>query len=239
MDTLLVVDDDQTVRQVLRECLAKENFNVYEAATGKRLVEILGHQHIDAFILDMNLPDGHGLDFLKEIRRRTDVPVIILSGDREEKQRVSGLDQGADDYVCKPFNVHVLAAKIRANLRRYRAGNSVTAPTIQPEGKIIRFSHWTLDSARYQIFDKDNTSGDLTVREFHLLYALASNAGKIMKRENLSETIREKNYVPTARAIDVKISRIRKKIGDDAENPSIIKTVRGIGYLFNPETIHT
>lgn len=234
MDTLLLVEDDRFLRHTLRENLEKEDFLILEAAAGKRLTEIVRQHRVDLILLDLHLPDGSGLDFIQDIRRHTDVPVIIVSGENHKAGKLEGLKMGADDYVCKPFEMDELIARIKANLRRYKGLVSNENEKTTSAAATTRCGPWTLDRARYQIFDSEGRPGDLTFREFRLLEMLAEKAGQAVRRDELCETLREANYTPTPRALDVAITRIRKKIGDNGADPRIIKTVRGVGYMLDP-----
>jgi len=232
LNTVLLVDDDKDIRRMMREQLEKHDFLVLEAAAGKRLIQILEQQPVDIILLDLQLLDGSGLSFIPEIRKHTDAPLIIVSGRNETAGKVESLDKGADDYVHKPFDMDELMARIRASLRRHRSAPS-NQNDLNGGARPIRFGGWILDQTRFQMFDKDNRPGNLTIKEFQLLEKLVVKAGQAVTREDLCEAIREKNYIPTKRAIDVKITRIRKKIGDDVHHSEIIKTVRGIGYMLN------
>ena len=230
METLLLVEDDKLIRQTLREVLEREGFLVVEASVGKRSVEIIQCHQIDLILLDLKLPDVDGLALVEEIRSHSDVPLLIVSGEQEIATKLNGLELGADDYIEKPFEMEELVARIRVNLRRYHAQQAPVNQNIGCEN--FQFSNWTLDMKQYQIFDENGRSGELTAQEFQILEALIMNAGCVLRRSDLCEVVREDNYTPTARAIDVKIARIRKKIGDCGDDPHIIKTVRGVGYIF-------
>lgn len=237
--TILLVEDDETLRRTLTRILECEGFTVYEAALGKRLLEILRQHPVDLILLDMRLPDTTGLEMIQAVRQQTDIPIIVISGEKNKAKTVSGLYLGADDHIMKPFDIDELIARITANLRRYRGEFPVCARPGQHQGAETRvtFVGWTLDREKLQIFNEANVSGDLTAHEFRLLELLVSNAGRVFKRKELCEAIRVQNYVPTPRAIDLKIMRIRKKIGDDAANPRLIKTVRGVGYTMDKNIV--
>jgi two-component system OmpR family response regulator len=231
MDTILLVEDDQMVRHMLKENLEHEQFIVFTAGRGDRMFDILHHHKVDLILLDLRLPDGSGLDFISDIRRHTDVPVIIVSGERSKSCKVTGLQLGADDFVAKPCDPDELIARIQANLRRYRNDNAAPSRGLQ-ESSHFYFGQWKMDCDRYQIFNENDEPAHLTMQEFRLLERMVKQAGHVIHRDDLCEVLREDNYVPTSRAIDVKITRIRKKIGDDAAAPYMIKTVRGAGYFF-------
>lgn len=236
METLLLVDDDKSLRYLLRESLERSDFVVIEATNGARTIEILKQHHVDAILLDLHLPDGHGIDFISGIREQTNVPLIIVSGDKDKSCRIDGLEAGADDYVLKPFSTKELIARIRANIRRHQGLQKPSEKDIESaasSSNCTKIGNWILDQNKFQIFDANNQPGTLTIREFLLLEALVKNANKAVNREDLGLAIKTENYVPTPRAIDVKITRLRKKLGDCATNPQIIKTVRGVGYMIN------
>ncbi len=239
MDTLLVVEDDKIMRQMLRETLEQHDFLILEAAHGKRLMEIISEHNVDLILMDMGLPDGSGIDFMPRIRKCTNAPVIIVSGDRGKVETLNGFKAGADDYIDKPFDPEILVARVRATLRRYKGSeaNQNEHNGQSEKNEKIKFDQWIFDRARFQIFNAKGQPGDLTVCEFQLLDTLITGAGRALKREELCEAVREERYVPTPRAIDVKITRIRKKIGDNPHDPQIIKTVRGVGYMVETEIV--
>lgn len=238
MKTLLVTEDDRLLRYVLKENLEKENFIVIEAANGARATAIAAQHRVDLILLDLRLPDGNGLDFIPGLRRSTNAPIIVVSGERDKEVRIRALTLGADDYVGKPFDIDELLARINANLRRSETTALRPGPrdSAGADGNpaTVEFGNWVLDRARYQVFDRNGTSGNLTLHEFQLLDMLAAHAGKVLKRSDLCKALREHGHILTPRAIDIKITRIRKKIGDPAGAPHIIKTVRGAGYVLEP-----
>ena len=233
MNTLLLVDDNKNMRLMLRENLQKHDFLVIEASHGKRVLEILDRHEIDLILLDVRLPDGNCCDFFSDIRMRTHAPVIMMSGDRDKNSALKGFKAGADDYLGKPFHPDILVAKVRAILKR----NSSDIPTLDYTMKSVRFQDWVLDRSQFQIYNHEGQSGNLTALEFALLDVLITRAGSAVKRDELCEAARQDNYIPTPRAIDVKITRIRKKLGDSGTDPKFINTIRGIGYMFDANTI--
>ncbi len=238
MDTILIVEDDKVLRFAVKELLDGEGFMIMEAHHGKRMLEIIEKHDVDLIILDIQLPDGSGLDFISDIRRITNAPIIIASGYDDKEKKINGLALGADDYVTKPYDFEMLSARISANLRRYKEYSRFETPQEKREEKqIIQFEKWSFDRKCMQMYDDQRRSCDLTVCEFKLLDTLIKHAGYPVKREDLCCAIREENQVVTPRSIDVKITRIRKKIGDNAADPNIIKTARGVGYFFNAQKI--
>ncbi len=240
MDTILLIEDDKLIRQMLRDTLERKNYIILEAMNGKRSLEILEHHNVNLILLDLTLPDGNGANFIPHIREKTNAPVIIVSGEYCKDQKVKTLNAGADDYIEKPFDPDLLIARINANLRRYKdikPQSSVTRDRITHIDDQIRIGQWLYDPSRYQIFTQDGTEGELTSSEFILLGTLIQNAGRALKREELCESIRRDSYIPTPRAIDVKITRLRKKIGDNTTPPKIIRTIRGVGYMLSEDAI--
>lgn len=227
-NTVLLVEDDKLCREALRDCLQIENFVVFEAMAAQRSMSILREHKIDIILLDLGLPDQDGIDLIPTIREITDAPIIIVSGNTSPQNKITGLRKGADDYVQKPFNFDVLTALVKANLRRSRLNPS--NQNKQLENK-VPVGSWTLDRTSYQIYDADQISGDLTYQEFLILDKLVRHTNCAVKRDDLCEAIREKNYIPTERAIDIKISRIRKKLETNDKSWATIKTIRNVGYM--------
>lgn len=239
METLLLVEDDKLLRYIIKEYLEKSDFVILEAANGKRSVDIVAHHNIDLVLMDLQLPDGNGLDFIPDIRSHTDVPLLIISGQHDKTSKVDGLTRGADDYISKPIDYDELKARIKAHLRRYSAP-PVTAgrfPIKGTQAAQIKFGEWIIDNTKFDIIDKNDTTIGLTLQEFQLLRLLIQNAGIAMRRHDICEALKEGSYIPSPRTIDIKVARIRKKINDNGNAPEILKTVRGIGYMFNPELL--
>lgn len=238
LHTILIIEDDPVIQRMLRRELGKEGFVVYEAVTLARAADILGQYAVDFILLDLFLPDGSGLGMLPNIRTYTRAPVIVVSGEESPARRVECLAQGADDYVVKPFDISELVARIRVHLRRHgesRSGTGVQRGKALETAKIMQFGSWTLDCARYCLYDQDNCPADLTASEFRLLETLVRKPAQVLSRAELGDSIREDGPAPTHRAIDIKITRIRKKLGEDAADPRVIKTVRGVGYMFDTD----
>lgn len=243
MDTVLVVDDDKMMRHVMRMNLESEDIIVIEAATIKRLFDILKVHKIDLILLDLGLPDGNAMNSIQKIRAHSDVPVIIVSGHDECSQKSLGLDLGADDYISKPFNVDELIARTKSNLRRYKGFENIKNPSnnnaIINKDDDISFAGLIMRKTHFQVFNAEGHCCGLTPHEFLLLDILIQNAGKAVHRDALCEAIREENnYAPSGRAIDIKIMRLRKKLDNcDWQGADIITTARGIGYMFNIECL--
>lgn len=227
---ILFVEDNDFVRNVIKKGLEADRYAILEAPTIQSARNILQNYSLDLILLDIHLPDGDGLKFMSEIRHHTDVPIIIVSSRDEMVDKVLGLELGADDYVNKSVEMRELSARVKANIRRYR--NDQKNLSQQTEPTRIKFNNWTMDFSKYQIFCDDGESGNLTVKEFQLLEAFVRAPGQVLTRDHLFSIVRDENSDTSDRAVDVQIARIRKKIGDCAKSPQIIKTVRGIGYIF-------
>ena len=223
------VDDNAGIRETVRENLMEDGFSVITAAGARECLTTLeGGVVPDIVLLDLELPDGNGLTLIREIRRYTPCPILMVSGKSEMSDKVVGLDMGADDYIGKPIPMPELVARINAHLRR-SANRQPKAG--DPEKDRIVFGTWIIDRARLQIFGADGSSGNLTVREFRLLEALALSPNRVLSREQLISATRDDGLDVFDRAIDIQITRIRRKIGDDARSPRLIRTVRGAGYM--------
>lgn len=231
MHTLLLIEDDRLLCQVFREYLEGNEFIVFEANTGYRSLEIIKQHSVDIVLLDLGLPDGSGLDFIGRIKQYANSPMVVISGEKDPRIHIAAFEAGADDFVQKPFHLKEMKARIQSHIRRTQQPQLQRSELQDNEPRKICLGNWTIDPEKYQLFDQNNNANNLTAREFQILEALAANQGCVLRREDLCEVVREDNYLPTPRAIDIKIARIRKKIGDDANDPKIIKTVRGVGYL--------
>jgi two-component system, OmpR family, response regulator len=225
---VLVVDDNAELREVIRENLEMDGYDVNAAATAEETLALLRACRPDTILLDLMLPDDDGLALIGRIRQLTAAPIIVISGKNAWVDKVVGLEVGADDYLGKPFEMKELSARVKASIRRYRARNEMPAAETQ---KRIRFGEWVLDQRRLQIFNGEGKPGELTVMEFRLLEALVLAPNCVLSREQLLDKARADSLAVFDRAIDIQITRIRKKIGDDPKMPHIIKTIRGAGYM--------
>ena len=223
---ILVVDDDPEIRRLLGRYLDGQNLRVSLAADRHECEERLAASRIDLVVLDVMLPDGSGLDICRDLRqRRPTLPVILLTALKEDIDRIIGLEIGADDYIGKPFNPRELVARIRAVLRR-AAG---TTPQEEPAAGRYRFAGFTVDPAARRIVDADGAEVVLTGAEFELLLAFLDRPGRILSRDQLLDLTQGREAEPMDRSIDVLVSRLRRKLGD--EGPfHIFKTVRNGGY---------
>lgn len=230
---VLIVDDDRDLQVVMRQYLEQQGYQLRFAQNGAEMMLALSAERPDIILLDLMLPDNDGLTLLSEIRSKKYAPVIVVSGKNEMADKVVGLEMGADDYLAKPFEMRELAARIKAVLRRVSESRApADAQGTDDAAKRIGFNGWVLDRLQYQLFDAEGKPADLTSGEFKLLEALVLAPNRVLSREQLFELTREGEFDVYDRAIDTQIARIRKKLNDDPANPELIKTVRGIGYMF-------
>lgn len=232
---ILVVDDDRAVCELLHDVLSEHVFTVYSCHQGKDALALLSlHPEISLVMLDMMLPDTNGLLVLQQMQRQwPDLLVIMLTGMGSEADMVVGLEMGADDYIAKPFNPRVVVARARAALRR--CGRLTQADAQQDEG--WQFNGWRLDDARCQLFNPQRESVALTQGEYTLLRALVGHARKVLTRDQLLELTHNESLEVFDRTIDVLIMRLRRKIEANPHQPSLIRTIRGLGYVFSADVL--
>jgi len=237
---ILIVDDEPEVRLLLRRCLEREAYSISEAANGDEMFARLDQEDIDLVTLDLALGGEDGLDLARRIRSRRNVPIIMISGKGDTIDRVVGLELGADDYIAKPFHLREVLARVRAVMRRY----AVTAPETEPAAapspdekaaQRCRFDGWLLDKSRREVTRADGALCELTTAEFNLLEIFVDRPGRVMSRDNIMDLLKGIGWSPVDRTVDNLVARLRKKLEADPNAPRLIKTVRGIGYVFTPE----
>ncbi|MFR0690143.1 MAG: response regulator [Pseudomonas sp.] len=224
---ILIVEDDQRLAELTQDYLESNGLAVSIESHGGKAVERVLAERPDLVVLDLMLPGEDGLSICKRLRPDYDGPILMLTARTDDMDQVQGLEMGADDYVCKPVRPRVLLARIRALLRRSEPAEA--APAVA--GKRLTFGKLVIDNAMREAWLDEQTI-ELTSAEFDLLWLLAANAGRILSREEIFNSLRGIEYDGQDRSIDVRISRIRPKIGDDPMHPRLIKTVRSKGYLF-------
>lgn len=228
---VLVVDDDGQIRQLVAKFLRANGFKVSTARDGYEMREVVEHSTVDLVILDVMLPGISGLDLCREIRAQSQTPIIMLTAKSDETDRIVGLEIGADDYLAKPFNPRELLARINAVLRR-SFGPRENDPGARARKYV--FEGWTLDTLRRDLIDPRGVIIELTSGDYDLLLTLLEAPQRVLTREHLLDAARNRAATGFDRSIDVQMSRLRKKIDDASGNQSMIKTVRGIGYMFSP-----
>ena len=228
--TILVVDDEKAIRNLLNVNLSKEGYNVIEAEDGLQAVELATEKKPDLILLDVMIPKLDGLSVCKRIKNMMNVPILMVTAKDSEVDKILGLELGADDYVTKPFSVRELIARVKANLRKAEASGTSDKETegIKREN-VIKVGVLTLDLDRFEVMVGDK-SVDLTLREFEVLKFLASEPGQVVSRELLLEKVWGYEYYGDIRTVDVTVRRIREKIEKDTSNPKILMTKRSVGY---------
>jgi two-component system OmpR family response regulator len=234
--TILSVDDDQDLQAVVRQYLESENYTVVTAANGQELMEKFNPRLVDIILLDLVLPDSDGITLISKVREKTTAPIIVVSGKSDTMEKVVCLEMGADDYMTKPFEMRELAARIKVSLRRVALEQNNGTEEPQSGAQRVKFDKWILDRTQYQLFNSKNKSANLTTGEFKLLEALVLSPNRALSREQLFELTRNGEFDAYDRAIDIQIGRIRKKLGEEPDDDSLIKTVRGVGYMFTGKT---
>jgi DNA-binding response OmpR family regulator len=220
----LLVEDDLRLAQLTRTYLERQGVTVTHCGNGADALSLAMRHHFDVILLDLMLPGLDGLEVCKRLRAHRDTPIIMLTARGEEADRVMGLELGADDYLPKPFSPRELLARVRAIVRRSRGE---AGPRAQP----LSLGPLHLDPAT-RVATLDDTQLDLTSYEFDLLFALASHPGLVLSRERLMDLARGDSTEAFDRAVDVHVSRLRRKLNDDPQQPRLIRTVRGVGYQF-------
>lgn len=230
---ILVIDDEKPIADILEFNLTKEGFDVYCAHDGNEALEKVEEVQPDLILLDIMLPGRDGMEVCREVRKKYDTPIIMLTAKDSEIDKVLGLELGADDYVTKPFSTRELLARVKANLRRQQV--MVTQSDEEEESKEITIGALTIHPDAY-IVSKRGETIELTHREFELLHYLAKHIGQVMTREHLLQTVWGYDYYGDVRTVDVTVRRLREKIEDNPSHPGWIVTRRGVGYyLRNPE----
>ncbi|MGE5269222.1 MAG: response regulator [Thiohalocapsa sp.] len=228
---ILVVDDQQEICDVVEEYLTGEGYRVSTAHDGAGMRRVLSQAHVDLVILDLMLPGEDGLSLARALRSESTIGIIILTGRGETVDRIIGLEMGADDYLPKPFHLRELLARVKSVLRRVQSRSGEVA---QPARARVHFAGWSLDLSSRELLSPSGEEVRLTTGEFDLLAAFVNNANQVLSRDRLLDLARNREAGPFDRTIDVQVGRLRRKLEDDPQNPTLIKTVRGSGYIFTP-----
>lgn len=226
---LLVVDDDPELRELTQKYLQQQGFDVATVDSGESMDTYLGANQVDLLILDLMLPGEHGLSIAQRLKKRADLPIIIVSAQGDDVDRIVGLEVGADDYLPKPFNPRELLARVRAVLRR---SNRAEVPPGAAPAK-VQFGDFSLDLASHRL-TQNGISVPLTSGEFDLLAILVSHPNKVLHRDHILDLLTGAERSPFDRSIDVRVTRLRSKLEADPANPLFIKTIWGKGYMFCP-----
>jgi two-component system, OmpR family, response regulator len=229
---VLAVDDDPAMRQLIAEYLGENELRVSTASSGNEMMVALAEHAIDVIVLDLRLAGEDGMQLARKVREDSTVPIIMVTGKKDEADRVMGLELGADDYITKPFSPRELLARVRAVLRRYRTMQEA-APARENKPRAFRFAGWELNLRTRRLADPQGVRIELTLGEFGLLQAFCSAPQRILSREQLLELSRLDSAEVYDRSIDVQILRLRRKIEPNPSQPAYVKTERGAGYLFD------
>ena len=221
---ILFVEDEATISDPFSDALAREGFEPVVARTATEALALADRIEPDLVLLDLTLPDGDGRDVCRELRRRSEVPILMLTARGTEMDRIVGLELGADDYVVKPFSGREVISRIRAVLRRSGRPEDVAAPVIEVNGLVVD------TAARRAVLDDREL--ELSRKEFDLLAELARHAGVVVTREELMSRVWDENWFGSTKTLDVHIGWLRRKLGDDGADPRWIETVRGVGFRF-------
>lgn len=235
MPRILVVDDEPDLREMLEEYLGKQGYNVAGAGDGAAMRACLAEQSFNLVLLDIHLPGEDGLSLARYLREHHSVAIIMLTAADDVIDRIVGLEMGADDYLTKPFDPRELLARIKSVLRRTAAATSATETSTDSERQAVRFGCCLLDLDAHKLYALDSGQElPLTSMEFDLLKAFAEHPNRVLSRDQLLDLAHNRDWEPFDRSIDIRITRIRRKIETDPAKPQTIKTVRGVGYIFVP-----
>ncbi|MBS0240595.1 MAG: response regulator transcription factor [Proteobacteria bacterium] len=228
---ILVVDDDGQIRHLVAKFLRENGHRVTVARDGREMKQALADAAIDLIILDIMMPGGNGLELCRELRKSSGMPIIMLTARGSDTDRIVGLELGADDYLAKPFNPRELLARVNAVLRRSRSTRGTAATKA---GHQLRFEGWVLDTQRRELTNPDGVVVDLSTGEYDLLLSFLEAPQRVLTREQLLDAAKHRIATGFDRAIDVQVSRLRRKLDASEEGQAMIKTIRGTGYLFVP-----
>ena len=229
-DHILIVDDDAEIRSLLTRYLEKSGLRATAVGDGRAMWRALDAGAFDLVVLDLMLPGDDGLTLCRTLRAKSDMPVLMLTARGDETDRIIGLEMGADDYLPKPFNPRELLARIKVILRRTRS----LPPNLHPvdEGR-LRFAGWVLDTARRQLVSPAGEVTPIGGAEYKLLHVFVTHPNRVLSRDQLLDLSQGREADPLDRSIDVQVSRLRQRLGDDPRDPALIKTVRGEGYVLS------
>lgn len=228
---LLIVDDDPQILCILRDILETENYHVIQARDGREMQEALAAQPVDLITLDLGLPGISGIELARELCLSTDIPIIVVSARGEDYDRIVALELGADDYIVKPFNGRELVARVRAVLRRAGASSRRNRQAHAMATAVLAFHNYQLNTQTRKLRRSDGGITELTTAECSLLEVLVENAGRACTRDEITSRIKGRAWSPLDRSLDTLVARLRRKIEPDPDQPSVLMSVRGVGYM--------
>jgi DNA-binding response OmpR family regulator len=227
-DHIVIVDDDELLRGRLAAYLTSEGFRVSSADSAGTFRSIMRRERIDLVLVDIGMPGENGLSLTRFLREQSDIGVVILTGKGDPIDRAIGLEVGADDYIAKPFHLRELLARVRSVLRRTRSRSDRDAGA----APVVRFAGWRLDLAKRTLTSPQGKAVPLTTAEYQLLEAFVANPNQVLGRDRLLQLVAGRKWQPYDRTVDQHISRVRRKLEQDPNQPELIKSIRGQGYLF-------
>ena len=228
---IVVVDDEAEVREMVQEYLIDHGFAVSQADGGEALRRLMSERPVDLVLLDINMPGEDGLSIARDLKRRGEIGIIMVTANNETVDRVVGLELGADDYIAKPFDLRELLARLRAVLRRISSAEQAPATM----GVEVRFGDCLLNLESHRLYSSDGAEVPITTMEFDMLQVFAQNPGRVLSRDRIMELAHSKEMEAFDRSVDTRVVRLRQKIEKDPAFPRVIKTVRGAGYIFVPQ----
>ena len=235
--TILIVDDEPKIRLMLRRCLESDGFNVLETDCGSGVERIIASGDVDLITLDLQLGPENGLEIAAKLRATSTIPIIMVTGRGDVIDKVVGLEMGADDYISKPFHLREVLARIHSVLRRSDKTAELKAISLSqatsPQSDLIKqFDGWQSNLSTFELTDPEGNSCDLTTADFKLLTVFLKNPKRVLSRDQIMDQVNGIDWTPNDRTIDNQVARLRKRIEEDPANPKIIKTIRGVGYMF-------
>jgi len=234
-DHILVVDDEREICEIVRQYLESEGFRVSSASDGSAMRRVLSQDSVSLVIMDLMLPGEDGLTLARELREtQPQIGILILTGRGDTVDKIIGLEMGADDYLSKPFHLRELLARTKSVLRRVAQSLPRENGAARTRSQ-ARFSGWRFDLSTRALTSPKGNEVHLTTGEFDLLAAFVNNPNQVLSRDRLLDLARNREAGPFDRTIDVQVGRLRRKLGDNPHNPTLIKTVRGTGYIFTPQ----
>jgi two-component system, OmpR family, phosphate regulon response regulator OmpR len=229
---VLIVDDDEELRDTLREYLEISGFVVYSVGDGEGMRNVIAQSPVDIVLMDVNLPGEDGFELTRKLRSSRNIGIVMLTGAGQTVDRIIGLEVGADDYVVKPFDPREVLARVKSVLRRIQAQPAETRPAAAVKPEVVRMGSCTLDLAAHTLYDATGAQVPLTAMEFDLLKTFAANPDRVLNRTSLLELAHRHDADVFDRSIDLRIARVRRKIETNSKKPQVLKTVRGVGYMF-------
>ncbi len=230
---ILVVDDDTEILALLEEVLKAHGYKTSTAQTGQDMLDALAKGSYDLLLLDVMLPDADGINLCQNLRKESNIPIILFTANTCESDRVIGLEFGADDYIQKPFNPRELVARIKSLLKRIEVySQHVPEEIVSSKARSYRFRGWTLNETAHQLYSPDGVEVPITHAGYELLLAFVEHPQRVLSRDFLFNLTKNRDGAPSDRSIDILVSRLRQKFEEDPKNPTLIKTIRNGGYMF-------